>query len=160
MQETRVWFLGQKDSLEKEWQPTPIFLPGESPGQRSLAGYSPWGCKESDTTEQLTHTVRYSSIIICFLGTKPSLFIVQVSCPLLCFVSSFPRYWVTFFFFLRLICMSFMGKKPQNSGYVLFCLIMCVTDIIFSVACLLQNSLSCVFWKTSCRFYFSLWLIF
>ena len=32
-------------------QPTPVFLPGESHGQRSLAGYSPWGCKESDTTE-------------------------------------------------------------------------------------------------------------
>ena len=33
---------------------TPISLPGESHGQRSLAGYSPWGCKESDTTEQLS----------------------------------------------------------------------------------------------------------
>ena len=38
-----------------EWQPTPVFLPGECHGQRSLASYSPWGCKESDTTEQLTH---------------------------------------------------------------------------------------------------------
>ena len=34
----------------REWQPTPVFLPGEFHGQRSLAGYSPWGCKESDTT--------------------------------------------------------------------------------------------------------------
>ena len=33
------------------WQPTPVFLSGESHGQRSLAGYSPWGHKESDTTE-------------------------------------------------------------------------------------------------------------
>ena len=33
------------------WQPTPVFLPGESHGQRSLAGYSAWGCKESDRTE-------------------------------------------------------------------------------------------------------------
>ena len=32
-------------------QPSPVFLPGESHGQRSLAGFSPWGCKESDTTE-------------------------------------------------------------------------------------------------------------
>ena len=32
------------------WQSLPVFLPGESYGQRSLAGYSPWGCKESDTT--------------------------------------------------------------------------------------------------------------
>ena len=31
----------------------PVFLPGESYGQRSLVGYSPWGCKESDTTERL-----------------------------------------------------------------------------------------------------------
>ena len=29
----------------RKWQPTPVFLPGESHGQRSLAGYSPWGCK-------------------------------------------------------------------------------------------------------------------
>ena len=35
----------------RTWQPTPAFLPGESHGQRSLAGYSPWGHKESDTTE-------------------------------------------------------------------------------------------------------------
>ena len=36
------------------WQPTPVFLLGESHGQRSLVGYSPWDCKESDTTERLT----------------------------------------------------------------------------------------------------------
>ena len=37
-----------------QWQPTPVFLPGEFCGQRSLVGYSPWDGKESDTTEQLT----------------------------------------------------------------------------------------------------------
>ena len=37
----------------REWQPTPGLLPRESRGQRSLAGYSPWGCKELDTTEWL-----------------------------------------------------------------------------------------------------------
>ena len=40
--------------LEKEWLPAPVFLLGEFHGQRSLAGYSPWGCKESDTIERLT----------------------------------------------------------------------------------------------------------
>ena len=43
----------------RAWQPTPVFLPGESYGQRSLAGYSPCGCRESDTTEwhsMHTHT--------------------------------------------------------------------------------------------------------
>ena len=40
----------------REWLPSPVFLPGESHGQRSLTGYSPWGCKESDTTEATEHT--------------------------------------------------------------------------------------------------------
>ena len=39
----------------RKWQTTPVFLPRESHGQRSLAGYSPWGCKESDTTERLNN---------------------------------------------------------------------------------------------------------
>ena len=37
----------------RKWKPTPVLLPGKSHGWRSLAGYRPWGCKESDTTEQL-----------------------------------------------------------------------------------------------------------
>ena len=44
---------------ERKWQPTPVFLPGEPHGQRSLVGYSPWGPKESDRTERLRiHTHR------------------------------------------------------------------------------------------------------
>ena len=39
----------------RKWQPTLVFLPGEFHGQRRLASYSPWGHKESDMTEQLTH---------------------------------------------------------------------------------------------------------
>ena len=48
MQETQEM---QVQSLERGWQPTPVFLPGEFHGQRSLVGYSLWGRKESDTTE-------------------------------------------------------------------------------------------------------------
>ena len=51
VQETRVQSLGREDPLEKEWQPAPVSLPGKPPGQRSMAGYCLWGCKESDTTE-------------------------------------------------------------------------------------------------------------
>ena len=36
----------------RKWQPTPVFLPEKSHGQRSLVGYSPWGRKESDATER------------------------------------------------------------------------------------------------------------
>ena len=42
---------------EKKWQPTPVFLPGKSYGQRSLMGYNPWGHKELDMSERLTHTL-------------------------------------------------------------------------------------------------------
>ena len=41
----------------RKWQPTPVFLPGKPHGQRSLLGYSPWGGKESDMTEQLNSTI-------------------------------------------------------------------------------------------------------
>ena len=42
-----------KSPWRREWQPTPVFLPEEFNGQKILVGYSPWGYKESDTTEQL-----------------------------------------------------------------------------------------------------------
>ena len=42
----------------RKWQPTPIFLPGKSHGQRSLVGYSPRGSKESDTTERLHSSLK------------------------------------------------------------------------------------------------------
>ena len=45
----------EKIPWSRAWQPTPVSWPGESHGQRSLAGYSPWGFKESDMTEKLTH---------------------------------------------------------------------------------------------------------
>ena len=48
MQEGSIPELG-RFSWSRKWQPTPVFLPGKS--QRSLVGYSLWGCKESDTTE-------------------------------------------------------------------------------------------------------------
>ena len=54
MQETWVRSLGWEDPLEKGMATTPVFSPRESCGQRSLGGYSPWCCKELDTTERLS----------------------------------------------------------------------------------------------------------
>ena len=54
MQETWVQSLGSKDSVEKAMATHSSTLPGESHGQRSLAGCSPWGHKESDMTDRLT----------------------------------------------------------------------------------------------------------
>ena len=48
----RVQPLGQEDFLEESLATHSIFLPGESHGQRSLVGYSPWGHKETDMTER------------------------------------------------------------------------------------------------------------
>ena len=68
---------GQKIPWRRKWQPIPVFLPGESHGQRRLVGYSPWGLKELDTTEatqQLStrvnkkHKFKYSCFIVNSLG--------------------------------------------------------------------------------------------
>ena len=42
----------------RKWQPTPVFLPGKSQGQRSLGGCSPWGHKESDMTEYTVYLIK------------------------------------------------------------------------------------------------------
>ena len=59
--------LGWEDPLEEGMTPTPVFLPGESHGQRSLAGYSSWDCKESDTTKATEHTRMH---VITFGATR------------------------------------------------------------------------------------------
>ena len=59
MQDTRVWSLGQEDPLEEEMANHSSILAWKSYGQRSLADYSPWGRKESDTATQ-THTDTYT----------------------------------------------------------------------------------------------------
>ena len=53
----------------RKWHPTPVFLPGKFHRQRSLVGYCPWGCKESDMTERLRKALS-SKPILC--GNKRS----------------------------------------------------------------------------------------
>ena len=50
IQETQVQSLGWEIPWKREWLLTPVFLPEKFHGRRGLAGYSPWGCKESDRT--------------------------------------------------------------------------------------------------------------
>ena len=59
IKQTRPWFFIKRllnvtvtDDWRRHWHPTPVLLPGKSHGRRSLVGCSPWGCEESDTTEQ------------------------------------------------------------------------------------------------------------
>ena len=55
----------------RKWQPTPVLLPGKSHGRRSVAGYSPWGRKESDTTERLHFTSLHLSWLMSLVYTVP-----------------------------------------------------------------------------------------
>ena len=66
VQETWVQSLGQEDPLEEEMATTPVFLPGKSRRQKSLAGYSPWDHEESDIIE---HTRRRKELMLTLIET-------------------------------------------------------------------------------------------
>ena len=53
----------------RKWQPTPVFLPGESHGRRSVVGYSPWGRKQLDMTKQL-HFLFLSFLYLWILSLR------------------------------------------------------------------------------------------
>ena len=72
--EDLVWSLGREDPWRREWLPTPVFLPGECYGQRSLVNYSPQGLKESDMTKWIT---------LHYFIVGLSLSLVAKSCPML-----------------------------------------------------------------------------
>ena len=71
VQETQVLSLGQEVPLEKKMGTHSNILAGKSHGQRSLVGYSPWGRKESDSTEQLNFTL-YSKLCHTSISTVRS----------------------------------------------------------------------------------------
>ena len=69
VQEMQVRFLVRKIPWRRKWQPTPVFLPEKNPTDRSLVGHSPWGCKESNTTEATEHAcIKRLKIFFFFLG--------------------------------------------------------------------------------------------
>ena len=94
-------YIINKANILKKWQATPVFLPGESHGQRSLAGYSPWDSKGTDMTERPTHLtfdlwkhktkrikhknpqLLFSKLLSLSKGKKESE--VTKSCPTLCY---------------------------------------------------------------------------
>ena len=69
----------------REWQPTPVFLPGEFRGQRNLEGYSPWGCKESDdwvTNTSLQHMYNWLLTSQLRLLRKVKSWLLGITCEL------------------------------------------------------------------------------
>ena len=109
----------------RAWQPTPVFLPGESHGQRNLEGYSPQSCKELDTTDWLSMHVKtaycdsgisspwthgsvpvYGIDHIIFFAYKSPGLLVLIWCPLILVV----------FFFPKLLGVSLKGFRICHNG--------------------------------------------
>ena len=94
------------NAQRRKWQPTPAFFLGEFHGQRSLVGYSPWGCKESDATEAILHACMIISLpilslfsfIVVSIGSRveiesiliPSVYIYILPCRFLLISQHFP----------------------------------------------------------------------
>ena len=76
-QETQVWSLSQEDPLEKEMQPTPVFLSRKSHGQINPVSYSPGSPKESDTTEHSWNQTQLLQSLpeLCFVSSTGSQFL-------------------------------------------------------------------------------------
>ena len=72
----------RKIPWRRKWQTAPVFLPGKSHGQRSLVGYSPWGHKESDTTEKLNNNIFFMVFIFQLIWciTLIDLYILKNPC--------------------------------------------------------------------------------
>ena len=106
--ETWIQSLGWEDPL-KEMANHSVFLPGKSHGQRSLVGYSPWGCKESDTTEHAYIPLPTSSqnTFVNATNAVPSTLKFGKVCFLVChksgqFSSIHKVYFCSFIYFLTL----------------------------------------------------------
>ena len=80
----------------RKWQPTPVFLPGKSHGQKRLAGYSPQGCKALDMIQQLNKTTSYGKPLSVWLtGSLICQLFWENSLPLHhCTVSLFSLLWM------------------------------------------------------------------
>ena len=119
-----VW----KIPWRRKWQPTPVLLPGKFHGWRSLIGYSPWGPKESDTTEQL-----YFHFHFCTKGSLVSLIFLQRSLvfPILLFFS-ISLHWSLKEAFLSLLAI--LWKSAFKWVYLSFSPLP-FTSLLFSAIC-------------------------
>ena len=106
-----------------KWQPTPVFLPGKSHGQRSLAGYSPWDCKELDRSK---HACTQTRILLCILFSPLSVLSITNIFPIFkkhiflvlwLFLSSPPG----LLFPLNFISLYFSSSSSFHIAYVTYC---------------------------------------
>ena len=112
MQGTRFNSWVRKTPWRRAWLPTPVFLPGESHGQKSLAGHSPWGHKELDLSEQLT-LGPFGRIYLIFLN----IFHVnrRYTCYKICMCFSLINlFWCTY-----ILCLSQESRRLKEKLFLL-----------------------------------------
>ena len=98
----------RKTLCRKKWQPTPVFLPGKSHWQRRVVGYSLWGCRELDTTEQLNSEADLNVVNFCCIANINGCGGVRARMHTRSFsIYSFP---------LRLILKSFLNEGSRIQG--------------------------------------------
>ena len=112
----------RKIPWRRAWLPTPVFLPGEFQGQRSLVGYSPWGCKESEMTKWLTLSLFIPKIVRFFPSYLPGILYLGIIHSELIFVESVKSVSRVFFFF------SFLRLSSCSSA---ICWRNCLCSIVF-----------------------------
>ena len=124
MWETRFDPWVRKIPWRRKWQPTAVFLPGKSHGLRFLVGYSPWGRKESDTTERLHlhFSLFFSLCLECPFGASPPFSKAQFKCHLL---------WEAFLPPLSGFQISLPETQSQETDFTLQCS-RCLTETKFS----------------------------
>ena len=95
MQETQTSSPGQEDPWRRGWKPTPVLLSGEFHGQRSLEGYSPWSCKETDwaTITFTFNLTKLKQAFFFFLSWGPGLLLLWKTCN----IFSLPLWYVNLF---------------------------------------------------------------
>ena len=116
MLETQVQSLVRKIRWRREWQPTPVFLPGEVHGQRSLASYSPW------SLQRVRHKWASNTGHLYVFGEIS----IRILCPVLMALFTFlllscMRFLYIFYFFLQVI----FPTQGSNLGLLSFRQILC-----------------------------------
>ena len=104
-----------KTPWRRQWQATPVFMPGESHGQRSLVGYSAWGGKESDTTEWVSTPAIGGSQIMC----------IDIACAIFkpfhnCYADSKSQIWISRWIESEFLSRNLFCDPPQLGKAVLF----------------------------------------
>ena len=109
----------------------PVFLPGEFHGQRSLAGYSPWGHRESDSTEQLTYTQGHIINMSLISGHTMWKFSGVINgCGVVCGALNIPRVLLSVFFNCLLSSLPFDTSCADNMPAFLFLLILLILSVV------------------------------